>query len=259
MNTGTSTSFNILDTVRNGYLFTFRGWSYFGRIMILPLIAQAVCTYITYKTDPALENYLRSFLINLPALAFTAWYLFAGVRYVLLGEKINDLPKSPDALHARNQAMRASVILVLLFNMAATVIMLVLLMLHKKNTGEPPQFSLAAVFLMVFMIWAVRYGVLYIPAAVGFPIRRFLDLAGGFGFSFRLIGLLMMAALPLILIFEIVTRLLFGDVSMEDRTSIILMLAGSIFYLAMLTIINTCCALGLQKMMNASPGRAGRR
>src|SRR5690606_38957444 len=107
-----------------------------------------------------------------------AWTLFALCRLVLFGETADNLPIEDGALAERHHAMKASVLLYLVFLACKAVAVYFTVRLSHdvletalkagatpETLQVPPETSLALMVLLFLTLWGLRLTVMNIPAA----------------------------------------------------------------------------------------------
>lgn len=208
--------FSMVRAVRNAYLFTGRQAAYLLRLGAMPLALQLVTVLGLYHYRPD-ASVIESFLWALPANVFFAWFMFAETRLLLLGERLDALPTDEGALRDRDRAMTLSIMILLLFNMAMTAV--IACMKWAVVSGSLEQSAAASVgiaFLIGALVWGLRFAVLHILAAVGYPLRAFLSRVRGMEFSLRLIGMGFLCSLPVYIALEMVLRVFLGPSAAEQ-------------------------------------------
>jgi len=234
-------NFDIIDVAGEGLKLLRQEWRYFAQLMILPVLVHLGCSTALYLMSDTISPW-GGFLVTLPAYVFMAWYLFAGVRLTAYGERMDRI--SSAGKDQRRNNMRAAVILILLFNMGLTVVTVIARYFTKNmESGDEGYYFIPALFILVLIIWGLRLGVLYIPAALGYPVQQFLSRVHGFTFSWYLLGLILLVTAPLGIIFLAVLNLLAMTVEsgIEDMplsTAVMFLAANSVFSYVLLTVIN---------------------
>jgi hypothetical protein len=201
--------FNIPAAVRNAYAFVWRERSTLAVRGLLPVGVMLLTDLMLYKPGrdiaidelPAWNVPFELFVWSLPANLLFGGFMFEEVRLLLLGERAGrHLPPEPEYRAARTQALQGCVILWLLFNMAQTgfggIVYWAVDQIH-KNPSSPA--GMLVFLTLGFAVWAIRFGVVYILAAVGYPIRPFLLRVNGLGISLRLVGMSVLCIIPVFL------------------------------------------------------------
>lgn len=242
--------FNIIESVRNAYIFIWQNISYLLRYGLLPFAVNLITALgVQYYASDATP--LQAFLYTFPANTFFAWYAFVLVRFLLLGERLDALPKDVSFQVAREKLMARSMIILLLFNMAiAGTASFMVWAINTGNFGKNSLISVLVIFLMGGLVWGVRFGVVHILAAVDYPIRPFLSRIHGMGFSFYLIGMGALALAPVFFVFELLMKALLPDIetpSDANATSFLFLTAPLGLLIPML--LNAAAAFALKDML----------
>ncbi|MEZ0226943.1 MAG: hypothetical protein ACAH83_20495 [Alphaproteobacteria bacterium] len=188
-----STSFNIPASIRNGYLFVVQEWQYLARFSLLPFGITLITSVLMYHQRREFSIF-EDFLWNAPAYALLGWFLFLEARLLLLGERASMLPDDPAYTAERRNAMWACIAVFMLFIMGYRTLFAYLVWGFDKKNAIINFFWL---FLIGAGIWAIRFAVAYILAAVNYPIRRYIFQVNGIFISLRLAGLYFLTVLPL--------------------------------------------------------------
>ncbi len=197
-------SFGIFATAREAYLFLGREWRYLLKLALLPMGVDFIssCFVQFYLGDDV--SRLTQYLLSLPASLLFAWYSFLLLRLYLLDERLNTLTTNKEELLDRQRAMSLCVIMILLFNMAMSGGMTVLLTLAESGEwGKNPMLTGLGLFIMGAMFWGVRFAIAPVLATVLQPIKPALAKVEGMMFSLRLIAMGVVVTLPLAAIFEL--------------------------------------------------------
>jgi len=241
--------FALWPAARGGFLFVFNNWEYLLKISIPAILLQAVTSYclqmVITDTTP-----MENFLWGLPASILFAWVIFAMVRFMIFGERLDKASSKPKDMSHWRGCLQLSVILALLFNVA-----MVLMSAAMDGIGfdfkNPDGFkSFLLVTLILLMFWGLRFAVLPIVAAAGYPLRPFLKQVVGFDFSFRLIIMSLFCFVPVAFIFQLVLMAFIKDaMALTDMEHIFIILIGSPFSLAILLILNASCVTALKEIL----------
>jgi hypothetical protein len=196
--------FSIFEAVRNAYTFVGKEWLYLLKAGLLPMAMQAVATlFIQFQRPDASQ--IEGYLWSLPAAVFFAWFMFLEMRLLLLGERLDRLPKDPAYLADRRHCMKLSVMATILFDMGAVVALTLCTNTDEAMNPDNPNGPLliGLLFIIGAMAWAVRFGIIPTLAAVHYPIRPVLRQTEGMLFSLRLIGMGLLCTLPVRFLFRI--------------------------------------------------------
>ncbi len=160
-----------------------------------PALAAAILTSVAVTQIPEM-NPLRLFLASLPLFILTAWFLGAAVRHWLLGET----PANPiDPPAERRALLQVSVITYILWKALVAVYEQTLVHLADPETlmadparlQEQPGAQLLLMIMMGVLFWALRFRLLPVLAAVGYPLRDYIIRANSFMLSLRMLGLVL--------------------------------------------------------------------
>lgn len=184
--------FNIPAAIRSGYLFVGREWQYLARAGLLPLGVSLITELLMYHQKREF-SFFEDFLWHLPALTLFGWLMFVEARLLLLGERAGYLQGDPAYLSERQRALWACVLVWVLFIMARTSLFAYIAWGTDKSN---PLVRFSWLFLFGAGIWAIRFYVAPILAAVGYPIRRYIFQVNGILISLRLAALYLMTCMP---------------------------------------------------------------
>lgn len=241
--------FAITKAVKNAYVFAWQERRYLVKIAALPLAANIV-TALYIHLQHAQASPFEGFLWGLPANVLFAWFMFVEARFLLLNERVDQLPPNPDFLQARQRAMQLCVIIWLLFNMSMTA-----LAAYLEWSSGKVQTSIGLAFLNMFLIgaggWGLRFSVVHILAAVQHSIRRFLEQVEGVEISFRLLGMGLLCVTPPVLIFLAVLAFFIQGVPTANQIFIIVFLA-SVLSILLGALLNAAAGFALRELMGPS-------
>lgn len=186
--------FRIFDTVQTALRLVTANASVLARLGAMPLLVvclNAAAIAATGGTTP-----LQSFIYGLPAIFATGYMMFLATRLWLLGE----LPAFPvDAPATRRAHMQASVIAYTLWKALGAIydqIMITVfnppaLLENPDALNANPGLQVLFMAMSGILLWALRFRVVPVLAAVGYPLRDYVRRANGFAISFRLLALVM--------------------------------------------------------------------
>lgn len=192
--------FGIIRAVKNAWIFTVAQRGYLARIGLLPLCLQAGTAVLLQQFAPS-ASMPEAFLWTLPANLTLAWFMFAEVRLLLLGERLDRLPQDEAFLQERRRAMKLSVIILLLLDMATGVLFFAWLAV---SAFPPVARALSQAAMTALLLWTLRYSVAHVAAAVGYPLKDFLRRVQGPMFALRLAGMGLLCAMPLYYLLAVV-------------------------------------------------------
>jgi len=256
-----NSKFSILEAVGNAYLFAGREWLYLLKAGSLPVLVQiGTSLFVQFQREDA--SAIEAYLWGLPATVLFAWFMFLETRLLLLGERLDCLPPGRDYFRKRQHNMKLAVIISLLFNMSmSAAITLLLLAAESGRWGTDWPLTLGGVFIIGAMLWGVRFGVLPILAAVGYPFRSFLRQTQGMMFSLRLIGMGIACLFPVAFLFQIFIVSFIGKgadmtsqiklTAMEQTTVIA---ASAPFSLIIAALMNAAAVYALKQLLGGRRG-----
>jgi len=246
--------FSILEAVKKAYMFAGAQWRYLLRLCALPLVLHLATAAGIQSLRPD-ASIIETFLWSLPANVAFAWFMFAEARLLLLGERVDRLPPDAAYLADRRHAMRVSIIILLLFDMALTAIAACMdWAVHSGGFGTDAAVTVPILFLLGTLFWGLRFAVAPILASVGYPLRSFLRRVHGMEFSVRLLGLGFLCALPVYFVLEILLESFLpvtGEITPDQMTALIILSAPVAIIVP--ALLNAAAAFALKDMLKGPP------
>lgn len=267
-------SFDVIDAAGKGYALAWQERKYLLRLAAGPLLIKLTC----YTTVVALGwelDFLRQALVMLPSYFADGWMLAHLVRLVFLnqrwpfrpsGDRDNDIAQLQD----RAQGIMAGMVSFVLikFLLAGFTHLAYRASVFDPASGgaapEPSLFmALAGIVAIFALLWAFRLIWLYIPAAVGYPLRRFLKEISGYMTSIYMAGVWFICFVPAAVLFTLLVSVFLAPLGVGGGDSTV-MPAGIEFVLAALRVaLDTAVAIlataslchGIRAMIAASAGR----
>ncbi len=240
--------FKITQAVIRGCNFVFAEAEYLLRLSLIPLVLSLVCGFYIELVH-AEAGLIERFLWELPATIAFAWYMFLITRRIMTGERIDRMTRAELLAFPRQRSMRVSVITALLFNMLMTSFAAFIIWNAQKNIAIPQDENRMMAVVFMFCVgaafWALRLGFAPILGAIDAPIRKFLFLVNGMGFSFRVIGLVILCIMPVSFVEGV-----FVSVILKDYTPFERALTPEELY--MLIPLNAVTSLVAYTLLNAS-------
>lgn len=213
--------------------------------MGLPALVAAVATgaVLSQATD---MNPLRLFIFSLPLYALTAWFLGGAVRHWLLGET----PGNPvDDAPTRRALLQASVITFVLWKaLVAIYEQLLVYYVDPAALSDPTQLQTnPAVQLPLMMVagllfWALRFRLLPVLAAVGYPMKDYAVRASSFMLSFRILGLVLVCV-------ELPSALILTTIASAAKSMPLLIILQQPLRLVLETWLFAAFAVALRQML----------
>jgi hypothetical protein len=255
-----SINFNIPASIRSGYLFVIQEWRYLARFSLLPFgvtLITSVSMYHIGLEQNRVFSVFEDFLWNVPSFVLFGWILFIEARLLLLGERVGMLPEDAAYLAERRNALWASITVLLLFLMGGRALYAYL------DWGISKQNAVVRFSCLFFLgagIWAIRFAVAYILAAVNYPIRRYIFQVNGIFISLRLAGLFILTTLPVLVVQSGLTTLILPEdvrkkfvehqiLELSESTAISIMALGTLADLVCAILITATSAYALKDML----------
>ncbi|HYD18302.1 MAG TPA: hypothetical protein VEF76_07480 [Patescibacteria group bacterium] len=246
-----ASQFSIISAVRNAYVFVGREWRYLVKISLLPMGFNLLTEFVIFFMikEPTM---FEAVVWNIPATALTGWFMFAEARLILLGERTDDLPQDPALRAERQRDLSASILMFLLFYMGFMIFLAYQVFTQQMNpTGQNLTYTTIGMLLFGAGIWAARFGVAHILAAVGYPVRRYIYRVNGLGISFRLIGMALLAMLPILAATLFVVTLAMPDLTFKPTPASIILDAPMSF--AIWAVLTAASCFALKEILGRAP------
>ncbi len=247
--------FSITNAIRNAYAFLGRHGGEVLRLSILPVgIGVATQVFIFYQrpTGSAFEGYL----ISIPATVLHGWFMFTIVRLLLLGEHVNALPQDREYLLDRRNALRASVLVWLLFNAGCTAVLgFQEWAMQTASTAQSTLANAISLLLIVLGIWGIRFAVAHILAAVDYSIKTYIFVVNGVSISLRLAGLGIMTALPVLIAFYCIIKVVAPDMKDGDPGLALLISLLAPLSFIITAILTPAACFALKEILGRVPAR----
>lgn len=185
-------SFDFVGAAAAGYRFV---WRERGRIAryALPLFVVKIALFVILTSFGLHIPPLRQGLFLLPAYVIEGWMLAVLIRYYA------QAPQDPrEASRATLSATLIYVLIKLFLAVTAALTLAAAPETAQAQTPSPPTLREFAAALIAFavMIWAFRLLWFYVPAAFGYPLRRFAEKIAAYKTSFYMIGAWLICTLP---------------------------------------------------------------
>lgn len=251
-----TTEFSIVNAVRGAYGFVWQEWKYLLRLSLLPAgIGVGTQLFLFAQGD---VSAFEAYIWGAPASALLGWFMFQETRLLLLGERPENIPPSPDYVAARSRALQASITIWLLFSMGWwTLLGYNQWAFTLKDTQEFWPVGLGALLFGLFF-WGLRFGVAHILAAVEFPIARYVMIVNGLGISFRLFAMGLLCSAPVVLIFGLLTTLVAPDMGMKTTPQGLVMeitplgiVLDSLMTFLICTLLNAAGAFAMKDILGS--------
>lgn len=250
--------FGITKAIGSAYRFVWRERKYLLRHSLLPVgITMLTDALLFLNADPA-RTLFEVALWNLPSIALAGWFAFIETRLLMLGERTEALPAAPEYLGARRDSMQLSVLLFLLIYMGLIAMIggqAQLMNAANEGQGIPTtsDLALSGAGMVVFgiMIWATRYAVAHILAAVDFPVKQYIFRVSGLGISFRLLALSFLCVVPVLFIFGILANIISPTPDADPVTMLTLqtVLLNVVMYYIVISLLNAAAVFALKDIL----------
>lgn len=223
-------SFDFIDASAKGFEFVWRKLPYLMKVAIPVIFVKTLCVLAAYLLGFK-EGMLAYGLVLLPGQAVEGIFLVCLIRYFVYQEPIyiwgkivpppeSDRPVIPFFLDQTNRkkSMMAAIIIYVL---AYVILYAMVGVLPNEAVQNPasdaerqvplPVFLLATAFFLgsiYFSIWSVRLFFSYIPMALGFPFRFYLQRMAGIKSSLLIFLTMAICSVPFYVIFGILLNIL---------------------------------------------------
>jgi hypothetical protein len=222
----------IIDPVGHAYRFLWIERRYIARLAALPLLVKFGCNLAAEALGYDM-NFIRMALLMLPSFFMDGWLLAHIVRFAALGQRWPYQPKNASSatgpsgememLSDRAHGILTGIAAYMLIRFLMTGLLAFLYAAAPHDVlpgatmgevpGEPPPIVSPAAYLCALLVlfiglWAFRLVWLYIPAALNVPMLSFLRSLRGTGGSLAMLGLWLIADLPLVVVFLALTSVL---------------------------------------------------
>lgn len=221
-------SFDIIDSASAGYALVWSERRYLLRLAAVPFLIGIVCSTAVMMLGWE-QNFTRQALILLPSFFADGWLFSHLVRLVFFDQRWPFRPsgnadRDMQILQERALGiMRGTVTFAVIKYLTAGLTGLVYAVSDFGGAQGEQEVTLVsfafAVAFFVAAIWAFRLVWLYIPAAVNYPLGRFLRGLGGYSASFQLVGIWLFCFIPLFFIFGMLLSMLNASVQAAGAAS----------------------------------------
>ena len=190
-----------------------------GRIALVPLVIKLVSFVLISALDMD-EAYLRQGLLLIPSYFADGWLVAQLIRLAIFKETwpamlSGDRKKDMGLLHMRFRAIMSATIIYVLLKLVLSFLSGVIMQgstLAQYQSEPPPEPSswafVVGILVIAFTVWAFRFLWLYIPAAMGYPLKDFLKRIAPYRVSIYMIATWFLCFIPLAIIFMMVSEVL---------------------------------------------------
>lgn len=220
-----------------GYKIAWGERAYLARLVALPGLIKMICFGVIMALGWE-QQFVRQAIVMLPSYFADGWLFAHLVRFVFFEQRwpfrpTGDAEKDMPVLEDRALGiMRGALTFVVIKFLVAGVTAIIYSIGQTEIDAEAQEVGLGvfvlALAFFVFFFWAFRLLWLYIPAAVNYPIRRFLLDLGGYSASWNLIGVWLVCFVPSFFLFgrvlsELLVAAAEGPADMGTQFSIIVL------------------------------------
>lgn len=220
---------DIVEPSMKAYKVVWAERQYLLRLAMVPLIIKFLCVSIMTLNGWETET-IKHVFIMLPSYFADGWLFSHLVRLIYYGHRwpfrpTGNMEADMVTLAERARGVMAGTLTFVLIRYFADGFMGAMrssaLQAQEQAQAQqvPPEPGVAGIFIaimmMVGLIWAFRLLWLYVPAALNLSMKRFLQDINRFVMSLYIIGLCLMSAVPIILVLNIVSGILFGGDSSD--------------------------------------------
>lgn len=238
--------FRVFDACRQGLLLLGTHGRIMLRLGVIPfaiVCVNAVAISLLGGTVSPVQN----FIYGLPGLAAMGWMIFACVRLWVLGET----PSAPQADPlTRMRLLQATLVTYLLWKALMTGYEQVFFTLvnPEELLKNPQAFNdqtgtqVLIMCMLSIMLWALRFRLAPVLSALDYPLRDYIDRAGGLMISLRLLGLVLLCV-------EFPKILLIGPLLRAGTPDLLLMLIGNAATFTLEILLFAAFTAALKEMM----------
>lgn len=252
-------TFDIIESVSNGYAATWRERQWLARLALVPVAVKIFSLEVLVLLGFE-RNFLAQAIVLLPAFFLEGWLLVRFARLVGLGERWPDHQDAPGFRPDPRPVLAGILVYVLIQFGLRGLVAAALPGLPAQvgaTPGAPPDMMAfaAAMGILLGAFWAFRYLWLYIPAGMGIPIRDFLAGVRGFSVSFSMIGAWIACFAPFMLAFGVVAGLFFspqGGEAPSAAADFLVTAAQAVVDTIILLVSTAAMTYGIGQMLTSS-------
>lgn len=264
-------SFDVIETASDGYQLAWKERGYLVKLAAVPFLIKLVCYGVVMLLGWE-QDFTRQAMVMLPSYFADGWLLSHLTRLVLLDQRWPFRPtgnsdKDMQVMQDRALGIMRGTLMFAVIRFMMDGVNEILYLFSQAGMEPQGEEMTASMFIAGFvsftlLIWAFRLVWLYIPAAVNYPVRRFMQELGGYGASWPLLGVWFICFIPLFFVHGLLISL-FGMVTQQSSVSpeIILFAAffGKLRDTAVGILATTGIALGLRQYYSPQKKRKSRR
>ncbi len=223
-------SFDVIEAAGFGYRLAWTERRYLMRLAAFPFLIKFVC-HITVIALGWQTDFIRQALISLPAYFAEGWLYAHLVRLVFLEQRwpfkfSGNQEKDMASLQDRAQGVLGGMLFYVLIRFLLAGLIAIVYAQGYGPTEDmghtPPSAHMSPTDLIVTttillsIIWAFRFLWLHIPAAVGYPIRKFIIKLGSYKASLAMVGTWLVCFMPVFFFFNVLISVIFPLFGQED-------------------------------------------
>lgn len=272
-------SFDFVDVAARGYEFVWKHRTYLARIAFPVVFAKIGCLLLIILMN-AQDNILRKELMLMPAYFIEAVFLSGLVRYVLFKEPIIMIGshakppqrKNPSFANynghlSQNQCIQTGMIFYLLFKILIAIWQWINTSLQTVEnpdlaTHYPPTFINMLLVLIILaclvwvLLWLVRLAWIFIPAAQGMPVTKYIKIVQETKIPIFMIATMLLCFVPFGVLFE---NIKIGAIAVFADQMGLKIITISIIEALDETIIMTICTVamsyGVHELLNGKKAK----
>lgn len=212
--------FDIISAAGRAYQTSWSERRYLLRLAAFPFLIKLACIMLAGVLASE-ENFLRFYLIMVPAYLAEGWMLSHYVRFLTLGQRwpfrpTGDADADMEQFAGRLRGVLSGMIVYALINMAIGLFTVVATYYlapympsapNEKIAQVPPGVALFSLLSIVFLFWGIRLLWLYVPFAMNFGAKGYLHILRGLNTSVYMIGLWLACLLPFFILLQLAVSL----------------------------------------------------
>jgi hypothetical protein len=266
MNHKSSYQFDLIDAATFGYSAVWAERLYLLKLVLVPIIIKFTSMMIILSQGFE-KDVLTQGLILIPATLTEGWLLAQFLRTLIKQERW------PIMLDAEPDQKTLSALLLRARGIVACCLVYVLLMLFTytfkygyellvannvipsgADDTTPPdiRMMIIAVMGLGFALWSFRLFWIYIPFSVLVKPLEYLKFLGGFGASFKMLGLFLICMVPTLVVTTIVSSLVLAPFQSDDLKPIgtfLIILLGTVAEILVALIVTAAMAWSFRDLL----------
>ena len=213
---------DIVEPAMKAYKVVWAERQYLLRLAMVPMLIKFICLSLLTLYGWEAE-FLKGVLIMLPSYFAEGWLLSHLIRLIYYGHRwpfrpTGDMDADMVTLAHRARGVMAGTLTYVLTRYLVDgfvgAMQAAAIQAQEQVTDVPPEPSFGSIFLAIMMfsgmLWGFRLLWLYLPAALNRSMKLFLSDINRFIMSLYMIGIWLMSIVPVILVFHIISGIVFG-------------------------------------------------